>query len=567
MIKHLTSALFILLFLATSPLHAQNFGWAKSFGNSNYSQEGMSITTDASGNVYTTGKGKGTIDFDPGSGVNNLTLDINGDIYIQKLDANGNFLWARSFGFINSIPESGYAIITDPAGNVYTLGVFFGTVDFNPGPGTYNLTAVNDTDLFLLKLDPNGTFIWAKSFGATGFEYAYDLELDHSGNIYIVGTFSGTADLDPHISGVYSITATGAENAFIQKLDADGNFLWAKTFGGDLYTQAASIAIDQSGNSYTAGAFAGTTDFDPGTGTNNTISVQHDAFVVKLDPSGNFVWVRTFGGPESDYATSIDLDALGNVYTTGTFIDTADFDPGTSVDSHICAGGTDAFVQKLDSAGNFLWARTYGGYYTEYLMSMDVDLYGNVYTQGVFNGSGDFDPGSGTTILNSGAVEDFFIQKLSTNGNFLWAQSFGGSSQDWGHDLHVDELGRIYSTGFFGQTVDFDKSPAVSNLTAIGSQDAYILKLFQSEAGIEELNPEIQLTVFPNPSHGATHLSAGKELTDAELFLTDIQGKVVWTASYDSLKNATIQLPETSGIYFLHVKTKEGQQTVKVVRE
>lgn len=568
--KDIISILFIIALFGNGIIYAQNFEWVKSFGSTNNQQNSWSIVTDASGNVYTTGSGKGTIDFDPGPGVSNLSLDADGDIFVLKLDANGAFLWARTFGSNTpGITEIGYSIVTDLSGNVYTIGIFAGTADFNPGPGIYNLTSVGLADIFLQKLDSNGFFLWAKSFGADDYEYGYDIALDPEGSIYTTGYFSGTADLDPDVSATYYLEAEGQTDAFIQKLDPNGNLVWARNFGGQSQfdTNPTSIVVDELGNSYAAGTFSGNVDFDPGMNTNNqTSSGGFDSFIEKLDVSGNFVWAKTFGGAGQDYITSVELDHFGNIYTTGAFEGTVDLDPGIGIDNHNDSGNSDPFIQKLDPDGNLLWAKSYGGY-VEFLMNIAVDYSGNVYSSGTFYGSVDFDPDNDSTILTSHLEDDFYIQKLDTDGNFLWVETFGGDDQDWCKAIDIDNWGNIYATGFFAGTMDFNNGPGVSNLTPIGYHDAYILKLNQSAAGIDDINNRIQLITYPNPSRGEVHISFEKECNDVELNLTDIQGKVILTQSYGILKNTTIELPHSSGIYFLSVRTPEGEQKTKLVKE
>jgi hypothetical protein len=565
--KYTTSILCMLSLFGINSAFAQNFEWVRSVGSNATDQTSWSITTDASGNVYTTGQGKGVIDFDPGSGVSSFNLDTEGDIFIQKMDANGNFLWARCFGSAG-IPEIGYSITTDPSGNVYTIGIFGGTVDFDPGLGTSNLTAVGGGDIFILKLDSNGNFLWAKSFGSDDYEFGYELALDPSGNIYTAGKFSGTADFDPDVSATFYRSSEGFEDAYIQKLDPDGNLLWAKTFGGQIYAGVSSLKVDGLSNCYVTGTFFGTVDFDPGTEVNHVTSWgDYDIFIQKMDSSGNFLWVKTFGGISNDQSTSLGLDSQANVYTTGLFSGTADFDPGIATDNHTSAGAWDAYVQKLDSSGNFLWAKTFGGTSNEMLMNLALDLSGNVYTQGTFYGSGDFDPDSGSSILTSMGDDDVYLHKLDTDGHFVWAKSIGGTSQEWSRSIALDATGNIYTTGFFQGTADFYPNAGISNHTAIGSQDIYIQKLSQTTAGIHPLTDPIEWQVYPNPSRGEVTVSFKKEQPEAELTLTDLQGKVIQTQLVDQLKNTTIELPASSGIYFLHVRTPKGQQTLKLIKE
>ncbi|MBK9533535.1 MAG: SBBP repeat-containing protein [Chitinophagaceae bacterium] len=195
------------------------------------SDEGRSISIDASGNIIITGNFTGTNDFDPGPAVYNLISSgtNNPDIFIAKLDATGNFVWAKQFG--STFVDGAYSVALDAVGNVYTTGYFFLTVDFDPGPAVYNLTAVGGYNIFVSKLDAAGNFIFAKQIGSGSTEArGQSIKVDASGNIYTTGMFFTTGDFDPG-AGIYNLTALGDQDIFVSKLDASGNFLWAKQMG------------------------------------------------------------------------------------------------------------------------------------------------------------------------------------------------------------------------------------------------------------------------------------------------------------------------------------------------
>lgn len=197
--------------------------------------------------------------------------------------------WAKAMGGVNM--DRGYSIAIDGYGNVYTTGNLEGTVDFDPGPGKFNLTSAGNKDIFISKLDPSGNFLWAISMGGLSWDEGLAIELDASGNVYTTGSFSGTVDFDPGI-GIFNLTSGGL---FISKLDNLGNFIWAKGLGPSIY--GYSISLDDSGNVYTTGRFGWTADFDPGPGTFNLTSAgMGDIFISKLDSSGNFLWAKSMGG-------------------------------------------------------------------------------------------------------------------------------------------------------------------------------------------------------------------------------------------------------------------------------
>ncbi|SVE51796.1 uncharacterized protein METZ01_LOCUS504650, partial [marine metagenome] len=232
------------------------------------------------------------------------------------------------------------------------------TVDFDPGSGTTNLTSNGGKDVFVSKLDSSGDLVWAKSFGGTSTESGYGA-VDSSGNVYTTGTFRNTVDFDPG-AGTANLTSNGIYDVFVSKLDSSGNYVWAKSFGGTNSDVGRSVAVDSSGNVYTTGYFKSTPgDFDPGSGTANlTSNGVHDVFVSKLDSSGNYVWAKSFGGSGHDYGHSVAVDSSGNVYTTGFFNGTVDFDPGAGTAENTSTGGIDVFVSKLDSSGDYVWAKS-----------------------------------------------------------------------------------------------------------------------------------------------------------------------------------------------------------------
>ena len=326
--KHFSIAFIGIVFLLIAlNINAQtpSFEWAKSAGGTT-NDLGRDIATDVSGNVYTTGDFSGTVDFDPGAGVFNLTSQGSSDIFVSKLDANGNFVWAKAMGGPSG--DNGNSVAVDASGNVYTTGTFRFTSDFDPGPSVFNLidpAGAGGADIFVSKLDASGNFIWAKQMGGPEFDNSSSIAVDNSGNVFTTGYFQLTADFDPG-PATFNLTST-VTDIFVSKLDALGNFVWAKAMGGTGVSEGRSITTDLSGNLYTTGQFDGVTDFDPSAGVFNLTAASEDIFVSKLNASGNFVWAKQLGGASSDYGFSIAVDASGNVHTTGSFASTADFDP------------------------------------------------------------------------------------------------------------------------------------------------------------------------------------------------------------------------------------------------
>jgi len=330
--------------------------------------------------------------------------------------------------------------------------------------------------IFVEAIANSQSFEWAKQTGGTSTDIGRSITVDAAGNVYSVGYFQGSVDFDPG-PGNAILNSSGDNDIFIQKMDANGNYIWAKSMGGTLDDRGYSITVDPSGSIYTTGYFRDNVDFDPGTGTDNLIALgETDVFIQKLDSSGNFIWARQMGGLSFDAGYSIVEDGSGNIYTVGYFWGVADFNPGGGILYLTSDGFSDVFVQKLDTSGNFIWAKRIGGTNEVFGNSVSVDGSGNVYTIGDFKGTVDFDPSAGTENLTSNGFEDIFIQKMTASGNLSWVKQMGGIDTDEGRSIKIDPLGNVYSTGFFLDIVDFDPGTGSADLNG-GSGDIYVLKL------------------------------------------------------------------------------------------
>jgi gliding motility-associated-like protein len=476
------SLLFIVSFFTTSVFSQDTyFKWAKQFAGTSTLTfcRSMAIETDTLGNVYTVGIFSGTVDFDPGPGVFNFSPSST-DVFISKLDASGNFLWAKQLtGSFGTLTRS---FSLDKNLNIYVTGTFQAQVDFDPGPGVFNMIADGTADVFILKLTTDGDFLWAKKIGASTVNVeSYGTTSDSFGNIYFSGSYKGALDFDPG-PGTFTLTSSAGtfRDAYVCKLDAAGNFLWAVSMGAGEQEVALGISADKSDNIYVTGFFRTTVDFDPGPAVFNLVSNgSEDMFILKLNATGSFIWAKAIGGNSTDHMYKAVFDDAGNIYTTGFFRATADFDPGPAVFNLSSVAGESVFVLKLDAAGNFTWAKAMGGVnFNNWGYDIALDRLGNIYTTGFFIGPSDFDPGPGTFMLNSSAV-DIFISKLDNNGNFVWAKGTGAGNQDQGLGITVDRFLNIYTTGHFGATTDFDLEAPTYYLTAIPVSDAFVLKVGQ----------------------------------------------------------------------------------------
>ena len=382
------------------------------------------------------------------------------------------FDWAKQLGGIGT--EVATKVITDRSGNVYSVGWFEGTVDFDPGSGVFNMSSFGDKDVFVSKLDGSGNFLWAKKMGGTLYDYSRSITLDINGNVLITGDFKGSAIFD--IGNTNQIlTSSGINDVFISKLDSNGAFKWVKKIGGAYGDIGQAITTDNVGNVYTIGYYTGTVDFNPGTAVNNlTYVAGNDIFILKLDSNGDFVWAKSQGGNSTDQGLAIAIDKSGYIYTTGVFASTADFDPGPATYSLTSDGGSDIFISKLDTAGNFLWVKKIGGTSTDLANSISLDLDKNIYLAGYFWGSSDFDPSTSSYNLTANGLNDIFVLKLDSLGDFLWANKMGGTSYDQALSVLADNHGHVFTTGYFNGSSDFNPGADTLILTSNGASDSFL---------------------------------------------------------------------------------------------
>ncbi len=474
--------ILLLMFCGVTAATAQTLMWAKKMGSTG-ADFGRATSFDGSGNVYTAGEFRGTADFDPGPVNQPLTSKGIQDIFISKLDANGNYLWARSIGGTNT--DVAYGVAAAQNGDVYMTGSFQeASVDFDPGPLSFPLSSSGGTDIFVCKFKANGDFAWAVKIGGAGGDIGYKLVLDNNENVYVTGSFTGVVDFDPG-GGTQNLGTAGVTAGFVLKLNSAGAYQWASNIGGG----GIGIKLDNAGNILVTGSFSGTVDFNPGTAVNNLTApgTATDVFVCKLNPAGEYVWAVNMGGTGADVGYAIGVDRNNHVYTTGSFSGTADFNPGGGTNDLIAKGGTDVFISRLDASGNFVWAKSIGGAEADRGSSLTVDSDDKLYIGGEYIGIVDFNPGSGVKSDTSwaccngafGYSRDAFVLKLDNAGDFEWF--FGIKSQDGSEQLHsinMDPDNNLYVTGSFGATANFAPAPASDTLIG-ASDDIFVAKYAQ----------------------------------------------------------------------------------------
>lgn len=510
-------------------MKAQTLDWAGKFGGIGEDVV-RELYVDAAGTTYTTGYFTDEANFAVMGTPVNLTSNGFYDVFVQKTDASGNLVWARSFG--SDSFEYGTAIIADADGNVYISGVFDQPTDFDPGTGSTILTSNGGQDMFLVKLNASGDFVWAKNMGGDDYDESTSLGVDAAGNVYLSGYFNGTADFDPG-AGTYEFTCMGMNDNVLAKYSSDGDLIWAKQYGSAGFEAALSMRVLADGTSYTTGFYSGTADFDPGLGTFEMSSglMQNSGYLLQLDNNGDFVMARNIVSTGNVISYDVDTDASGNIYLTGTFGGTIDLDPGTGTSEYTTVFDN-SFVVKLDAAGDFVWGKHIASDETVIAYSVDVNGSGNVTLSGYMETTTDFNPDPTEIFELTPAPENAmgaYICVLDNNGDFVQAAGYGGCGFVDYHGAYSDAAGNLYISGAFETTVDVNPDPAVEQLVTVDDfRDNYLIKLEALNVGITDQESLLTLNVYPNPAEHVLHIvTDGHDSEVLPVALIDNSGRVV----------------------------------------
>ena len=315
-----------------------------------------------------------------------------------------------------------FGVAASGTGGIFVTGSFWDIVDFDPGPGVDPHGTAGEENIYLSKFDTSGNYLWARTWGgAGGDDIGLGVTVDSSGNAYVTGQFTGIVDFDPGSGSDLHSSNGAARSAFLSKFQTNGDFSWARTWGGLYNTFGKDAAVNDPGDLYVTGQFAGSVDFDPGGGGDIHSSTWPAIFLSKFDLNGNYSWARTWGGAGGTYGfdggSGVAVDGAGNAYVAGDFNGTINFDPGSGTDIHSSNGYTDAFLSKFNSSGDFLCAQTWGGSYFDRGTGVAICNSQSAYVTGEFSDAVDFEPGGGNIHSTNGQY-DIFLSKFLSNGTW-----------------------------------------------------------------------------------------------------------------------------------------------------
>ncbi len=382
-------------------------------------------------------------------------------LQINKYDAGGNLLWDRAYQ-LNSGDARVRSVTVDAQGNVYATGFFFDSLSLEgfTVKTTGGEDEQDDYDIILLKLNTSGTLQWMKRAGGDHWDEGAGLTHDAQGNVYITGMVAHTAYFD-NIVSYESINYGGPADTFIAKYDSNGNALWVERAINPIayypeYKEnwGVNIVTDAQGNIYAVGLFANHVQFDNIIiGNGGSVNLSVDFFIVKYNPAGDALWAKMIDPSKDARNINLNVDALGNVYVTGSYYGSAiTFDNITL--SHLAYADEegDLFVAKYGPNGNLMWAHLgisaddndAATNRKDEGNSIGIDAQGNCYVVGAIGSQAAFDNIQANP--SSQDEQNGFIAKYNASGKIQWVEETD-SKESYVYDILTDSSGICHIVG------------------------------------------------------------------------------------------------------------------------
>lgn len=412
--------------------------WAKSFGDSGPDYL-RAMVADKDGNVYAAGffaSSNNGSDINPSEG--------GDDILVVKLSDSGNVVWTKTFG--GAKDDMAYDLDIDSVGNVYVVGEFkspqitFGNVSIANG-------GISSSDIFVLKLNANGTPAWAHAFGGGKTDVGLSIVVDNSDYIWFTGFFS-TASMSFGCDDK-TLSNLGGTDAFLAKLNTAGTCqnAWSPAMS-DGNEQGIDLAVDDKNRVHLTGSFDGKgLWWLGGSMLENTNQGTEDVFTTRFGAgSGTANWATSLGGAGNDKSCSIAIDPTDRAYVVGEFTSQSisiGNDSWTNAGAGVFTPLADVFLVKFSTAGEPEWSKAFGGVGTDRAESVSLDVSGNSYIAGSFN-SMSLNLGGALLWGSADGItgKEIFIGRFKPNGEHVWSQSFGSKGDDLAYEIvaHTDSI-------------------------------------------------------------------------------------------------------------------------------
>ncbi|MCE3077209.1 T9SS type A sorting domain-containing protein [Chryseobacterium gwangjuense] len=482
--------------------------------------------------------------------------------------------WQKSYGGIGF--DQAYDVEQTSDGGYITVGY-----TSSPPSGDVTLSK-GGNDVWVIKTNATGGILWQKTIGGQGYDMAKAVKQTTEGG-YIIAGITNSTDGDVSVN-------KGTTDVWVVKLDSKGDILWEKSYGGSGGDDASSIFQTLDGGYIVAGQ-SYSTDGDI-TGHHGTLN--HDAWIIKIDAAGNLQWEKSFGGTSQEFALSVKPTSDGNFIIAG-----GSSSPNGNITSVF--GGEDCWLIKIDILGNIIWQKSYGGSAHEYFVeaqqtfdggyiaiattqsyggnisgqhglsdywAVKFDAAGNIQWQKCLGGSDtdtatsifqDYDGGyivAGFTYSNNGdlsthiGLADYWVIKLNPSGNIMWEKTFGGTLNDWARKIKPTSDGGLIVTGA-SKSNDGDVSGNH------GDHDVWLVKLSSSKTTLNthENNSKNNISIYPNPAKDFVtidHLP-----NEATISIHDMSGRKIFSKKHAETKVSMNTSQLTSGTYIIQINDKE----------
>ncbi len=490
---------------------------------------------DRQGNLYLVGSFEDTLQ------VGNFLLVSKGlwDIFIAKYAPDGKLIWVKSIG--GDSYDVGYCLSIDSLNNLYIVGYFSDTVDFNPDNDIYLTSSQGNLDGFLLKLASSGRFQWVRTFGGNGMDVANSIALcGHQ--IVISGWFEGSA-----ILGAAAAVSNGLWDGFLCAYDTSGTPLWSKTFGGRGYDKATMV-IAHNNTYFLSATFQDTLQLK----NQEVISLGgSDGLWLQYDTLGNLIQFQAFGSSAEEQCNAIAVDSLQNIYVVGSY------GASLAVSSTIIlpfSGMTDGFCIQYNKNGQPQWATAIRGTGRNEVKHIAIDPYGAIFLTGFFQNTAAIPPYS----LQSQGKKDLFLVKYDPQGNPIWTFSVGSSQDERGQALLTNPLTLL---GTFSQPLQ------VGNFTLNhqGQQDVFITRIYDLNA-TTTASQIATIKFYPNPVKDKLYLQLPYQ--QGTITITNNQGKTLLHAKWENKNYFFLSLSHLApGIYYLKIQVRSHHFTFPFIKE
>ncbi|MGB3466152.1 MAG: T9SS type A sorting domain-containing protein [Cyclobacteriaceae bacterium] len=515
-----------------------------------------SFDIDKYNSLYVTGSFSRISDLDPGPDTVEVEAkSINySDLYVYKLDENRNLLWHKAIG--GDYSDVGWSVVADDH-HVYVFGNYSGSVDFGSGTGDFVL---NDSGSFIMKMDLDGNIIWVQRIHGYAGGIGLDADLDAEGNIYLYGSFNRMIQIGSGDNAV-EFRPKGYSDTYVCKFTSDGDLVWARQYGSDdpipKYTTMRDIIVS-GGEITVVGASRGMIDFDPDPDSENILD-GNGTLVLRLDTTGNFMWVQRTSGTIG--AMALDIDSKGNIYVAGEYAYDLRFYPNGA--NLLTGGSNQGYLMKLDTKGELVWVRDVGesGHLSKASSVKVTDDY-SLYLCGWFSRTADFNLTAGEYLVTAETDYDAFLMKSDTAANFKWVRTLPSDVSIGMSDVEIDQVGNIIAKGFYYNQdveIDFDPGPGVYRSSL--DHSGYIWKL--NEKDIAGKNAEIMTAYFAEQDVYASidrnnrtitaYFEDGTDLSTLKLTLMLSRG-----ATKSLADNSTVDLSQP---YVVSVTSEDGLTT------